>query len=1649
MSDIRVIRNASGNCINFVGTSNPAYWNGCLTAEVDDIDPTRINIINKVRTIEEERTVYEFFRIPFDNFSDADGNPFADATETALYITQNANVVTNRRVDVLMDPNDTIDFQRDVSNTTIFVDNGDAYSINELQAVDAGDGTISIVKRFSNNPDNVYVLLGMNHQRVTIAGSSPGTVLADIINNLNALFTYNPLGAGGATPLPSQPTDGGVFVTGEDSEGQIPVTGNPTHLLTTGGGTSGHDARYWSTETIDQAGEYYTVKITGRGRFILGLGREEDGDRAEMENDAGTAASGLLWGNAFYNYGSYIAPWTTYGSSSGLSYGPGWNGPQVQQYRYNTEVQDAHVNFDPVLFRVGIDAQGYISVWYYDITRSNDWVLTARRSVNTEAGNYFLVVKLWDGSATLVETPLRFATDPAAPTLNYRYIESPDGAFTYPLFGSVDEANYVDLANGGIGTDGLGGIGSITAQVYPDDPSGGVWYLPNTGSLVGVATAPVNTVDLTYTEIPTLADDLFTPAVLTIPDYTVTEADTVNIQLLAQGIVATVSGLENTGLTYNLGYITGTVAYVIRDEVFPITVTRSNPYGTTSQTFNITIQDNSALSDIAGFTETQGNFVQPNRIILTHDALLQYDTQINPGEQLTYSYSQIPPTIGILSGIGTTNLAAFDPATDTLGADPYNFAQKNQWALRYVSFGGFIGANPTKHNLVGWADNSVIPGNEGTLTNKEFKLEYGLDGIFRLYVDNSLQKTSAGIFTGPQTLTFAGFDDQQQSDIYIPSNLGISSSFDPTTPPPGFVSPVESGQMTSPTLFGPATSGAVFLSVTLKVNHRYIVPLTWIEANVLPYITGTGAGVGGEKFFFGVPRDGANFNNVELVQDFRAVLRLEGGTNAHTSRLYTSGISGSQDSSVTVSSNTNAYYDYGIEWDGTDLHVISCNLGDLNTQPAISQGGAFSRVVTLPNFAADHGKTNQELNLVICIKDNASVNLSTVGLQQIRIPWSPNTILVGEASNGNGQFGQVQSTQFDVDGRHAPDTLSYLHPTINANYTYTYLYDPSMEDDDYVEFRLASDNTTVYTTGITLFNNGTSDDPSGAGNEGYKGLTFDVPPDVPPLRAYFFNEFGGGAFDAGRDVPISGSTYVVPVTAINLIGPPGAISNNTLTNTAWVELVETLGAGERLVLNGSILREIYEQLTPGGNVFVGLKNSLWTANHDLSDTFLEDPYLKIHIPSYGGYFLGIYHDGPPANQFIYTANIDEVESDWSAFIEITNSGNNIRFGVGKDSSLDANTVPYATWTDTPNGIKLQSGDQGFGYTSEDIVFHFKSFAGSSFDTAGVTWTNLQEVVVPLVPATLTTPWTKGINFSGTAERLLQATNTTTYSPLQMRGSAISILGGQPAGETVNNNAAAPWAIACMLKTDKFSSNQYIWNQGEGVGASDDNVYLRTDALGAFYFGWGRSGSLNELKVALPLELNRWYGVYIGFTGERLTEPEAQPAALANCFDIRLLSSADSFEAVGDNLAETRPWTTSGGRMNRTVGGDFTIGGLGADYTFRGDVAACTVTTLRIGQLMPDEDEIKMLVRDPLEWAAQYKVGNPYRSSFSSSENPTWVFNDAFSASTTQIWLMGDGTSDAYAQIRNQVFPATQNNTPLNMISMLANDIQTINIPGLT
>ena len=143
------------------------------------------------------------------------------------------------------------------------------------------------------------------------------------------------------------------------------------------------------------------------------------------------------------------------------------------------------------------------------------------------------------------------------------------------------------------------------------------------------------------------------------------------------------------------------------------------------------------------------------------------------------------------------------------------------------------------------------------------------------------------------------------------------------------------------------------------------------------------------------------------------------------------------------------------------------------------------------------------------------------------------------------------------------------------------------------------------------------------------------------------------------------------------------------------------------------------------------------------------------------------------------------------------------------------------------------------------------------------------------------------------------------------------------------------------------------------------------------------------------------------------------------------------------------WYSTGGRMDRSVTGAMTIGGRGSNRSFHGKVASMVVKTLRRNQPMPSEAEISMMIRDPQQWMQDYKVGQNYRAPWSGADINNWHTGSSTPAYSTQVWLMGDGQSDAYAQIRNNVYPAVQNIYPLNMIGMVSNDIQNVTINGLS
>jgi hypothetical protein len=670
------------------------------------------------------------------------------------------------------------------------------------------------------------------------------------------------------------------------------------------------------------------------------------------------------------------------------------------------------------------------------------------------------------------------------------------------------------------------------------------------------------------------------------------------------------------------------------------------------------------------------------------------------------------------------------------------------------------------------------------------------------------------------------------------------------------------------------------------------------------------------------------------------------------------------------------------------------------------------------------------------------MDLSTTGVSEIVIPQAPRWIQVRHTQGGHVlDFKQTEDAAF-----------SGTMPTLNAGYTYRFLVNGVYWADQSTNthltandiLRFTADGTTEYTTGITR---------SGAVNDEFAYVEFAVPSDVPPLQWY--NDQAGIGTGAGVD--ISGSTYVVPITGITQEGPA---ANQTGTNVmdandhGWISLDEQLSAGERLVLNNAFFTDFLAEANGTNTIFaIGLKGDNWVNTFQVNNATAASTG---EIFKGNTYLVGVCNSSATSIQFrivsgstqsnLMGANLSEFGTV-CAFLDITSTGNNIRAGFGRNGNLgvtagDESTVAYADW----NAYKAQTGDQGYGITSADVVMSFWTFDGGDIDGAQIDWTGLSEISVPTPAATLTTPWTKALNFSGSAERAQQVTAGASIQALRMNDSG-QTAAAPSAGNTTS--AGHPWATAVVFSSDNNSANQHIWNQGEGAGSVDDNIYLRVDASRNLYFGWGRDGALNECSLGrLSSGTGTWYGIYIASNGRRLSGAEASnPFTLATCFDIRGINLQTG--VVGSQISTGTNWITTGGRMDRTVAGNFTVGGRGSNRNFHGKVASMVVTTLRNNVAMPTDAEISMMVRDPQQWVTDYKVNQNFRRPHQTWDTGTFTVGTQIASYSTQVWLMGDGTNDAYAQIRNQIWASSQNYTPLNMISMVSNDIQTVTINGLS
>jgi hypothetical protein len=815
----------------------------------------------------------------------------------------------------------------------------------------------------------------------------------------------------------------------------------------------------------------------------------------------------------------------------------------------------------------------------------------------------------------------------------------------------------------------------------------------------------------------------------------------------------------------------------------------------------------------------------------------------------------------------------------------------------------------------------------------------------------------------------------------------------------------------------------VAIDETIADQQRMIINQTWIEANILPKMTEDG-----DIAYIGLPVGSVDWTSVD-DSDFLTAIKLERtSSTGHRSSLISTI---DTDNMLILNSLTDAYYDYAFELDGTDLHVIACNFNDINSQVHVNHGGQFSRTIT-------HTGVTGPVTIVIGT-NGMQADISATGLSEIVIPRPSNWIQVTE---------QTHVLYFEG---------STTMPTLQAGYTYRFLVGDYEYDDQTTNtglhadevIRFTSDGSTEY-TGMTV---------TRVGTVGVNGsyIEFTLPTDVPPL--WWYTDHDG--INQNNGVSISGSTYTATVTGITLEGP---VANQTGTNIAdngdwgWMSIDETLSAGERFVMDNAFFTDLLAEMGDQYEIRIGLKGTSWT-NGDHStytnsvvsgEIFRGNIQLRIYKSSSNNIYFQIFQVGVSNNQML--VNTVALHNDTCAFIEVTSNGDEIRFGFGRNGNLsvtqgDESTVAYADW----NAYKATTGNQGYGITSLDVMFLVTDIFngnGDNYDGANVDWTHLSEVTVPTPAVTNLTSWTKAVDFSGGSEHLAQVTNNYGVTPLNM-GNANTTNVIPTAGYTVSSGH--PWAVSSVFYHDGNSSNQHIWNHGEGAGSTDDNIYLRVTSTGELYFGWGRSGDLNECLIATNLQPFIYHAVYVGFNGARLSGANATSSNLAQCFDIRMMSENDSFLSLGSNLSTSVNWTSgsTGGRMDRQFTGRMWFGGRGGNRNWHGKHAGSVVTTLLPNSLMPSDVEIKTMITDPVKWLADYKVGQNYRASSSSNASSGFALNHALSSYATQVWLMGDASSDSYANgIRNYVDPSDQNYTKLQFNNMVSNDIQNVNITGL-
>lgn len=560
------------------------------------------------------------------------------------------------------------------------------------------------------------------------------------------------------------------------------------------------------------------------------------------------------------------------------------------------------------------------------------------------------------------------------------------------------------------------------------------------------------------------------------------------------------------------------------------------------------------------------------------------------------------------------------------------------------------------------------------------------------------------------------------------------------------------------------------------------------------------------------------------------------------------------------------------------------------------------------------------------------------------------------------------------------------------------------------------------------------------------------PSDVYSITVTKVNSYGSSV----GTLTINVANLTVPAVSVTGIGYEGpATPTGTSVNADnWYSINEPLSAGERFVIPGTVIQDLFNAMDQNysSTILFGIKDTSWVNTIDGNHTggtipsqgFEKDLVVRLQKNNYASAELRVLYNYMTQGAAISFSN-STGGSNLSAFIEISTAGDQIRVGITANTAADSTaTTTYSDWSGGKGDAEISPMRDG---TSREImVFWDKGQTSTGFDADDIDWTNLTEQTIPVAP-TNTTDWTNAIDFNGGSEHLKQQA-ATQASPFLLNGTTVD---AASTGMTTSDSNGRPWATTVVFRLDGANADQHIWNYGEGVSNGDDNIYLRVNGSRQIYFGWGReTGNVNECYLGM-YTANKWYGMYIAHNGTRLLGSSASGAALAACFSIRHMSETLSFGTLYSEKSTSSNWIsgTTGNRMDRSLSGNMCIGGSDSNRNFSGKIASMVATTLKVNQTMPTDAEIILMITDPRKWMADHKVGESYRYPWSSTTVSNWQMNSVYPSWATQVWLMGEGPTDTFNNgIRNQASYGDFS-TKMTFMNMQANDIETVNITGLT